>query len=92
MDVVTTHIIISGRVQGVGFRKWIVYQAKLFHVTGWVKNREDGAVELVIQGNRERLQSFSTFLRRGPPLASVTGFTSDAVSESTVYADFCVIQ
>ena len=50
------HLIISGDVQGVGFRAWIVRQAKEFSLTGWVKNREDGAVELVAEGVRQSLE------------------------------------
>ncbi|OGG24004.1 hypothetical protein A3A79_02295 [Candidatus Gottesmanbacteria bacterium RIFCSPLOWO2_01_FULL_43_11b] len=65
------HLIISGDVQGVGFRAWIVRQAKEFSLTGWVKNREDGAVELVAEGVRQSLEELIKRCQHGPEVSWV---------------------
>jgi acylphosphatase len=46
----TAHVVIHGRVQGVGFRAWTHHQAELHGLTGWVRNRRDGSVEAVFSG------------------------------------------
>ena len=49
---------ITGRVQGVGFRRWAVREATNLHLTGWVRNRYDGRVEIYVKGKKEELQVF----------------------------------
>lgn len=61
----------SGRVQGVGFRASAVDAASAVGVTGWVRNRADGAVEGVAFGLPEQLAQFQQFLQRGPQFAQV---------------------
>ena len=68
---VTRHLDISGRVQGVGFRFYMQRKARELGVTGWVRNRRDGAVEAVIQGEPDRVESMTAWTRRGPPSAVV---------------------
>ena len=65
------HLIISGDVQGVGYRAWAVGQAKELSLTGWVKNREDGAVEVVVEGERSDLEEFIKRSQHGPEVAWV---------------------
>jgi len=65
------HCIISGDVQGVGFRAWVLHIARDKHLVGWVKNREDGAVELVAEGPRDFLEEFVTVCQHGPEVAWV---------------------
>jgi acylphosphatase len=67
------HLVIHGRVQGVGFRAFVVRRATEFEVGGWVRNREDGAVELEAEGPQAALERLLTALRRGPGGAHVTG-------------------
>lgn len=69
----TKHLIISGRVQGVGYRYYLAYKAKQFHISGWVRNRHDGSVEAMIQGSAENVAAIIARAHRGPPKASVTG-------------------
>ncbi len=64
-------VVVSGRVQGVGFRAWTRSQAVTLGIAGWVKNRNDGAVEVVCEGKRELLDRFVSMLRDGPVLARV---------------------
>lgn len=65
------HLIVSGDVQGVGFRAWTKQQARVLSLTGWVKNREDGAVEIVAEGNRAALEALIEQAKKGPEVAWV---------------------
>ncbi len=66
------HAIISGRVQGVFFRMETKRAADGFGVYGWVKNRLDGTVEAVFEGDRDRVDAILDWCREGPPAAKVT--------------------
>ena len=65
------HIIISGDVQGVGFRSWVKKEANQLKLTGWVKNRQDGSVEIAAEGTKLNLENFITLCRKGTELAWV---------------------
>jgi acylphosphatase len=65
-------LIVSGRVQGVGFRQFMVGTAHALHVTGWVRNRADGSVEATISGTPEAVHTMIERARRGPSHAAVT--------------------
>ncbi len=63
--------IAHGRVQGVGFRDWTQRQAQQRGVGGWVRNRPDGAVEAVLEGEEDAVDVLVDLLRQGPRGASV---------------------
>jgi len=65
-------LIISGRVQGVGFRDWMLIHAERLGVFGWVRNRRDGTVEAVVDGDEAAVAELLRACRRGPRLAAVT--------------------
>ncbi len=67
----TRRYMISGRVQGVGFRWFVEREAVLIGVTGWVKNCENGAVEVMATGTSEQHISLRRKLREGPRAARV---------------------
>ena len=67
----TQRIYVSGRVQGVGYRDFIVRSAQRLGVTGWVRNLHDGRVEMVAAGRDEALGALTEACRQGPPLARV---------------------
>ncbi|NNF65134.1 MAG: acylphosphatase [Acidimicrobiia bacterium] len=71
----TLLIQVSGRVQGVGFRYSTLIQARSLNITGWVRNREDGSVEVLGQGSDDALEVFTRFLTVGPPGAKVTSIS-----------------
>jgi acylphosphatase len=62
---------VRGRVQGVGFRVFVLDQARRHHVTGYVRNLSDGGVEIVAEGTRAAVEVVLRAVRRGPPGAVV---------------------
>lgn len=66
------HLYISGRVQGVFFRANTREKAQMYGLKGWVKNLPDGRVEVLAQGEKEKLEKLITWCHSGPPSASVT--------------------
>ncbi len=74
---------VSGRVQGVFYRAATQDTARRLGLTGWVRNRPDGDVELVACGDEARLKQLEEWLWRGPPHARVEGVTvADAGDDS----------
>ena len=67
----THRLRIHGRVQGVWFRESMRLEAERLNVAGWVRNTADGAVEAVIQGPAEAVETLIEWARSGPPLARV---------------------
>jgi len=65
------HILISGRVQGVLFRKELTNRARHLGVVGWVRNLRDGRVEAIAEGERSKVEELLRFSRIGPPGAKV---------------------
>jgi len=65
------HAIIEGRVQGVGYRDYVRTEAQRLHLTGWVRNRADGTVEVVAEGEDVALNHLRMLLEKGPSMASV---------------------
>ncbi|MFQ5959575.1 MAG: acylphosphatase [Alphaproteobacteria bacterium] len=63
---------IEGRVQGVGFRYWVLDQAHELGLDGWVRNRFDGSVEAVFAGRAETVHEMVRRCHDGPPMARVT--------------------
>lgn len=64
-------LVVRGRVQGVGYRDWAVAQARRLGLTGWVRNRADGSVEILAGGALPALERFAAACQEGPPLAAV---------------------
>jgi acylphosphatase len=71
--------VVSGRVQGVFFRDTARRQAEAAGVSGWIRNRPDGAVEAVFEGDPERVEEMVEFCRHGPSRAEVAKF--DVIDE-----------
>jgi acylphosphatase len=65
-EVIRLHAIVKGRVQGVGFRAFTQRYAVLYNLTGWVRNRWNGTVEVVAEGLRPDVSKFITAIQRGP--------------------------
>ena len=65
------HILIEGRVQGVGYRRFAQREAQRLELCGWVRNLEDGRVEIKVTGSPEHLAEFQQSLKSGPMFSSV---------------------
>ncbi len=64
-------LVVTGRVQGVGYRAWFVRQATALGLHGWVRNCAEGSVEAVVQGAAETIDAIVARARTGPPAARV---------------------
>ena len=69
--LVRVHLLVAGRVQGVGFRRFVVREARARSLAGWVRNRDDGAVELEVAGAARDVETLVRSVERGPPGAVV---------------------
>lgn len=72
LEYTAAHTIAHGLVQGVGFRYFTKVSAQLLGVAGWVRNMDDGSVEIWAEGPTDRLQQFIQTIRRGPTHGRVT--------------------
>jgi acylphosphatase len=69
--------VIRGRVQGVGYRAWVEYQARVSRLEGWVRNRRDGSVEALFAGPEDVVAAMIAACHRGPPSARVETVTDE---------------
>jgi acylphosphatase len=76
------HFLIRGRVQGVGFRWFVHREASELELRGWVRNTEDGEVEVVAAGEPEDLDELRRSLCRGPRGSRVDGILEHPLAES----------
>ncbi|MCD4690676.1 acylphosphatase [bacterium] len=84
------HARIAGTVQGVGFREFTRRTAQTLELTGWVRNRPDGSVELVAEGPEERLDQLIAAVRAGPRGSAVTDVSVDWSQATNELPEFSV--
>jgi acylphosphatase len=68
---VMQRVVVSGKVHQVGFRDYTIRKAQALGVTGWVRNRTDGTVEILVSGEDEAVAALVEACRAGPPLSRV---------------------
>ncbi len=85
------HVEISGIVQGVGFRRFAQKNALLLNITGWVRNKEDGKVEVYAEGKEEDLKKFLRLLEKGPIMAVVSSVKVSWEKPKGKYSSFKII-
>ena len=83
---IVKRLIITGLVQGVGYRASMVFAARRLGVTGWVRNRRNGSVEAVAQGTPEAVQEFIDWAWKGPGMAEVESV--EVLESNGDFADF----
>lgn len=71
-ESVRLHVLVDGRVQGVGFRYFVQEIANSLNLTGWVRNTDEGKVEVTAEGSRQLLEKLLIALQRGPHMAYVS--------------------
>ena len=79
---VTRRWLVSGQVQGVGFRYFVVREATGLGLRGWTRNLPDGQVEVVAEGESVRLDGLRAALQRGPRHAEVAGVEETQISDA----------
>ena len=97
MSNVRVHLKIEGRVQGVWFRESTRKKAQFLGVLGWVRNRSDGTVEAVAEGEEDKVKALVSWCYQGPPSAQVTQVTKawdewqgEFNSFDVVFSEVCI--
>jgi acylphosphatase len=85
------HLVLRGRVQGVFFRASAQREARRLGLTGWVKNRNDGAVELVAEGEEDQVKDFLSWAQHGPSTARVDKVETRWRSYTGEFPDFRIV-
>jgi acylphosphatase len=89
--LVQIHIRVDGHVQGVGFRYFVYDYAQSKALTGWVRNRHNGEVEILAEGSRSDLEDLLNHVHRGPSRSMVTDVKFDWSSASNLYDKFSLL-
>jgi len=88
--VIARRIVVHGRVQGVGYRDALCEAVRDARVQGWVRNRRDGTVEALVQGEPSAVEALVAWCRRGPPAARVTSVVVHETEVDGAVAGFLV--
>jgi acylphosphatase len=84
----TFRILVSGRVQGVGFRYFAHDRAVQFNVKGCVQNTHDNKVEIICQGQENNLDMFIMSVKKGPALSFISEFILEEIADFSLYDFF----
>ena len=87
-DIKTFRILVSGRVQGVGFRYFAQDRAMEFMVKGYAQNTRDNKVEIICQGQSNNLEMFIASIQKGPALSFISEFILEEVADFSLYDFF----
>ncbi|HEU0032477.1 MAG TPA: acylphosphatase [Kofleriaceae bacterium] len=83
--------IVTGRVQGVSYRAYTTTEARRLGLTGWVKNRADGSVELEAEGPADRVTALLAWCEQGPPAARVSQVTVEELAPIAAERGFSTV-
>ncbi len=82
--------LVTGKVQRVGFRAYVEGAVSVLGLSGYIKNNDDGSVEVLAQGEPESLRSLVEYLHEGSPLAEVEGVAVEWGTAKRTYDDFSI--
>lgn len=85
------HLVVRGRVQGVFFRASAQREARQTGLTGWVKNRPDGAVEMIVEGEEDYVKDFLAWAQAGPTTARVDKVETKWRSYTGEFSNFRIV-
>ncbi|EKF35791.1 acylphosphatase [Bacillus xiamenensis] len=88
MTLIHYHAIVKGRVQGVGFRYFVQAEAMNRGMKGWVRNTDEGHVELKVEGEPQEVNDFLEAVRKGSRFSKVTDMQIEPLTELAHYQDF----
>ncbi|MGB9627142.1 MAG: acylphosphatase [Thermodesulfobacteriota bacterium] len=91
MEKARARVIVEGRVQGVFFRAHTQEEAYVLGLTGWVKNRRDGRVEAVFEGDKEKVERMIQWCHYGPPGARVNDIQVTWEDYQGEFKDFSIV-
>ena len=90
MPVKSMYLVISGRVQGVGFRYFVRQKALEMQISGWVKNTSDGKLEIEAEGENQNLDAFIEWMRIGPSRAIIRSFSNSEITPIRNFTNFII--
>lgn len=90
IDFIRLHTTVHGRVQGVGFRYYVLECAQRIGVAGWVRNRFNGTVEVIAEGTRTQLDYLIKDLQRGSRSSNVTQLNTDFLPSTGEFTQFTI--
>lgn len=88
--MVQYEIKVTGRVQGVWFRKYTEEKARMLGIKGWVKNTADGNVLVVAQAEKKDLETFMDYLKIGPPMSRVDKIIPSEIQGLSDFDNFSI--
>lgn len=88
--MIRVRIVVSGRVQGVGFRYAAITEARRLGLLGWARNVSDGTVEIVAEGDPDAVQALVAWCHSGPPSARVSGVRHADIPRDGALGEFGV--
>lgn len=86
--IIQAHILINGRVQGIGFRWWVQRETSKLELNGWVRNLDDGRVEAIAEGEKENITKLIESIKKGPILSKVESVNVDWVKATGEFEKF----
>jgi acylphosphatase len=88
VNIKTYEVVLSGRVQGVGFRYFVESIAGKYDICGYVRNTYNNQVEIICQGEEEDIENFIDEVKKGPTFSAVTDIKIDEIENSKKYSIF----
>lgn len=87
-ELKSVHIVVKGKVQAVGFRYFTWQTANVYRISGWVRNRIDGSVEIAAEGEKSDIHQFVKTIKKGSPFSRISNVSIYEYSEPRNYSQF----